>query len=98
MIALTSDRGLCGGVHSSVSKKIKAHMATETDPSSVKIITIGDKSKAMLSRVFPNNILMMFNDFGKKPPQFGDAIVVANAILNSGYEFERGILVYNRFR
>lgn len=98
MIALTSDRGLCGGVHSSVSKKIKAHMATEADPSKVKIITIGDKSRAMLTRVFPSNILMMFNDFGKKPPQFGDAITVANAILNSGYEFDRGILVYNRFR
>jgi F-type H+-transporting ATPase subunit gamma len=50
MIALTSDRGLCGGVHSSVSKKIKAHMAKEADPSKVKIITIGDKAKAMLAR------------------------------------------------
>lgn len=52
MIALTSDRGLCGGVHSSVSKKIKAHMATEKDPQSVKIVTIGDKAKAMLTRYF----------------------------------------------
>ena len=50
MIALTSDRGLCGGVHSSVSKKIKAHMEKEADLSKVKIITIGDKAKAMLSR------------------------------------------------
>lgn len=50
MIALTSDRGLCGGVHSSVSKRIKAHLAAESDPSKVKIITIGDKAKAMLAR------------------------------------------------
>ena len=50
MIALTSDRGLCGGVHSSVSKKIKAHMEKEADKSKVKIITIGDKAKAMLGR------------------------------------------------
>lgn len=50
MIALTSDRGLCGGVHSSVSKKIKSHMEKEADKSNVKIITIGDKAKAMLAR------------------------------------------------
>lgn len=97
MIALTSDRGLCGGVHSSVSKKIKAHLA-EGDNSKVKIITIGDKAKAMLAKQYPDNILMMFNDFGKKPPQFGDALTVANAILQSGLEFEKGILVYNRFK
>ena len=43
-------------------------------------------------------MLMMFNEFGKKPPQFGDALTVANEILSSGLDFERGILVYNRFR
>lgn len=41
---------------------------------------------------------MMFNDFGKRPPQFGDATKVANSILESGYEFEQGILIYNRFK
>jgi F-type H+-transporting ATPase subunit gamma len=98
MIALTSDRGLCGGVHSSVSKKIKARLATSEDLGNIKIITIGDKAKAMLNRVYPNNVIMMFNDFGKKPPQFGDALVVANAILTSGLEFKKGILVYNQFK
>jgi len=98
MIALTSDRGLCGGVHSSVSKKIKAYIAEESDKSKVKIITIGDKAKAMLAKVYPANVLMMFNDFGKKPPQFGDALTVANEILQCGLEFDKGILVYNRFK
>ncbi len=41
---------------------------------------------------------MMFNDFGKRPPQFGDALTVATNILDSGYEFEEGILLYNRFK
>lgn len=50
MIALTSDRGLCGGVHSSVSKRIKAYIAEESDKSKIKIITIGDKAKAMLAK------------------------------------------------
>jgi len=96
-IALTSDRGLCGAVHSSVAKKIRAYMAEKQDPN-CKIVIIGDKAKAMLAKQFKNNVLMMFNDFGKRPPQFGDALTVANAILQSGHEFERGVIIYNRFR
>jgi len=98
MIALTSDRGLCGAVHSGIAKKVKATMTEQGNPEGIKIITIGDKAKSMLGRVYPKNILLQFNDFGKKPPQFGDALTVANAILNSGYEFEQGILLYNRFK
>jgi len=98
IIALTSDRGLCGAVHSSVAKKIRAIMNTHPEAANIKLICIGDKSKAMLSRQFPNNILMMFNEFGKRPPQFGDAVRVANSILESGYDFETGILIYNRFK
>jgi F-type H+-transporting ATPase subunit gamma len=55
-------------------------------------------SNCISFRQYPSNILMLFNDFGKRPPQFGDAIKVANAILESGYEFEEGILIYNRFK
>jgi len=98
LIALTSDRGLCGAVHSSVAKRIRAIMNTDPNASNIKIITIGDKAKLMLAKQFSKNILMMFNDFGKRPPQFGDALTVANGILDSGYEFEEGILLYNRFK
>jgi len=98
LIALTSDRGLCGAVHSSVAKRIRAIMAEKQQDPNIRIVTIGDKAKAMLAKQFKNNMLMMFNDFGKRPPQFGDALTVANAILQSGLEFERGILIYNRFK
>lgn len=98
VIALTSDRGLCGAVHSSVVKKIRAIMATDPNAGKIKIVCIGDKSKLMLAKQFPQNMLLLFNDFGKRPPQFGDAVRVAQAILNSGYEFDEGMLIYNRFK
>jgi len=98
VIALTSDRGLCGAVHSSVAKKVRELMKDEENQKNLKIITIGDKAKAMLTRQFPQNILMMFNDFGKRPPTFADAIVVSNAILQSGYEFDQGVILFNRFK
>ena len=47
IIALTSDRGLCGSVHSSVVKAIKARLAEKED---AKLILVGDKAKAMLQK------------------------------------------------
>lgn len=98
ILAITSDRGLCGAVHSSVAKKVRAIMANDPDAANIKIVCVGDKAKAMLAKQFPQNILMMFNDFGKKPPQFGDALTVATKVLEAGYEFDRGIILYNRFK
>lgn len=50
IVALTSDRGLCGAVHSNVSKKIRAMLGSVADNSDMKVLCIGDKSKAMLQR------------------------------------------------
>ena len=41
---------------------------------------------------------MQFNEIGKTPPTFGDASIVANEILNSGYEFEFGEMYFNTFK
>lgn len=49
-MAVTSDRGLCGGVHSNVCKAIKAIMNEMENTADTKLVLIGDKSKAMLSR------------------------------------------------
>ncbi|XP_074593878.1 ATP synthase, gamma subunit [Brevipalpus obovatus] len=98
LIALTSDRGLCGAVHSGVAKKVRQIMNEDPEAKQMKIVTIGDKAKAMLAKTYKDNVLLMFNDFGKRPPSFGDAITVANCILQSGCEFEKGVILYNRFR
>jgi len=99
IIAISSDRGLCGAVHSSVAKKIRFFMTDHPElASGVKLICVGDKVRAILQRLYAPNILMSFNDFGKKPPVFDDATAVANAILDSGFEFDRGQLLYNKFK
>lgn len=98
VIAITSDRGLCGAVHSSVAKKIRGILAEAEDPNNIKIVCVGDKSRALLARAFPKNILLAYNNFGKKPPSFADAQEVARDIIESGYNFDKGIVVYNKFR
>lgn len=98
VIAITSDRGLCGAVHSSVARKIKALLAASPNPDNIKIVCVGDKSRALLARAFPNNVLLAYNNFGKRPPSFDDAQEVARDIIESGYNFDKGVVVYNKFK
>merc|ERR1719245_3027983 len=56
-IAMTSDRGLCGGVHSSICKTIRNELLEKKSLDNVGLICVGDKSRAQLSRMFKNQIL-----------------------------------------
>ena len=49
-VAMTSDRGLCGGVHSSICKTIRNELLEKENLDNVAIICVGDKSRAQLSR------------------------------------------------
>lgn len=58
-VAMSSDRGLCGAIHSGIGRTIRAKLAVDPD---VKIICVGDKSRAILARLFPQNILFVCNE------------------------------------
>ncbi len=49
-VALSSDRGLCGGIHSSICKTIKGEMRNRQSLDNVGIICVGDKTRAQLQR------------------------------------------------
>jgi len=96
LVALSSDRGLCGGIHSSICKNIKAKLADES--ANTAIICVGDKARSILQRQFGSNILFHITEVGRKPATFEDAGTVATNILNCGFEFGEGELIYNRFK
>ncbi|KAK4291624.1 hypothetical protein Pmani_035552 [Petrolisthes manimaculis] len=96
IIACSSDRGLCGAVHSNICKHIKALLAD--DSSNAAILCIGDKSRAQLARVLANNIIAQVGEVGRTPATFEDAAKITTFILNSGIEYGSGKIIYNRFR
>lgn len=98
VIAITSDRGLCGAVHTSVARKIRNIINESPNPDNIKIICVGDKSRTLLARAFPKNVLLAYNNFGKRPPSFADAQEVARDLIESNYDFDKGIVVYNKFK
>ncbi|KAJ8925321.1 hypothetical protein NQ315_009151 [Exocentrus adspersus] len=96
VIAITSDRGLCGAVHTSVVRHIRTELAQ--DDQNIKVVCVGDKSRAILQRIYGKNIILACNEIGRLPPTFIDASKVADAILKSEYQFSAGEIVFNRFK
>lgn len=94
-IASSSDRGLCGGIHSSVSKFTRR--AVEQQPES-QLVVLGDKPKAQLSRVLRKNIVLSFNQIGKDVPTFAEASSIVNVIKSEGVEFDAVKIIYNQFK
>lgn len=62
------------------------------------MVCVGDKSRGILARLYGKNIILACNEVGRLPPTFTDASKLTAAILDSGYEFSSGKIVYNRFK
>ena len=98
-IVVSSDKGLCGGIHSSVSKFTRRALKDPEQPvdETSPVMVIGDKSKAQLSRAIPHNLALSFNQIGRDIPNFADAAGVADLILTSKAQYDGIAIVYNRF-
>ncbi|KAM8909938.1 ATP synthase F(1) complex subunit gamma, mitochondrial isoform 1-T1 [Spinachia spinachia] len=99
IVGVTSDRGLCGAIHSNVAKAIKSEIALLTGAGKeVMVINVGDKLRGILHRTHGQHIILNCKEVGRKPPTFGDASIVASELLDCGYEFDQGSVIFNRFR
>nr|SVE70620.1 EOG090X0BEK [Daphnia similis]SVE71247.1 EOG090X0BEK [Daphnia similis]SVE72505.1 EOG090X0BEK [Daphnia similis] len=95
IIAVSSDRGLCGAVHSSIGRIVKTDIAANPN---TKVVIVGDKVRNILQRLYAKNIAMVVTEVGRKPAVFGDAALIAQSIINSGIEFSKGKILFNAFR
>ncbi|KAF5350468.1 hypothetical protein D9756_008625 [Leucocoprinus leucothites] len=105
-LVVSSDKGLCGGIHSSVTKATRkalvghpeSPLPADTEVSKESPISvIGDKSKSQLVRQWASNYSITFNQIGRDIPTFADAAGVADLIIKSGVQFDSVVLVYNKF-
>lgn len=94
VIVCSSDKGLCGGIHSSMSRRVRALFAAE-GPSD--LVIIGEKCKAQLSRSNAQNIQLTFAGIGKDVPTFADAQAIADQISLLSTEYSDIKILYNKF-
>ncbi|KAG0050214.1 atp3 gamma subunit of the F1 sector of mitochondrial F1F0 ATP synthase [Gryganskiella cystojenkinii] len=94
-IVSSSDRGLCGGIHSSVAKATRKLIVADGKPSGV--IVLGDKAKNQMSRTNRADIQLSFNQIGKAIPTFAEACAAADTIIKSDVKFGSASIIYNKF-
>lgn len=90
---------MCGAVHTGVARTIRNDLQARTGSTeNTKIACVGDKSRAILQRLFADKIVFVANEVGRTPPTFLDAAEIAKNILQCGFDYGHGQIVYNKFR
>ena len=96
ILVISSDKGLCGGYNSSLSKKVKSFMAADEE-SNFKLFFIGRKVKELLAREGMTETKTYA--YAKADPEFSEAQAVVDelaAYFKSG-EIGKIYIAYNSF-
>jgi len=97
ILAMTSDKGLCGGVNTAVNKQSRYIIAEEEAAGNVcKYIGIGGKGPTAMKRLYADRFSMSFEEVAKLPYTYLTASLIAERVINSNPA--RLTLVYNYFR
>ena len=94
MVIASSDKGLCGGIHSGLSRYTRRLLEKD---SNLDIAIIGEKSKAQLGRSNSKNVVMSFAGIGRDVPTFADAQAIADQLVLLPEEYASIKIVYNKF-
>lgn len=94
VVVVSSDKGLCGGIHSGLSRYTRRLLQNKPN---VDLVVVGEKSKAQLSRSNGKNIVLSFAGVGKDVPTFADAQAIADQISLLPTEYANVQIIYNKF-
>lgn len=97
IVAITSNRGLCGGFNSNVIKEVKRIVDSKYTGKEVSLLTIGKKGNDILKKNFDiyKNESEVYDDLN-----FGNVALIAEDLMKQFEEgaYDRIELVYNRFK
>ena len=94
IVVASSDKGLCGGIHSGLTKATRRMLEQRPD---ADIVVIGEKSKAQLGRSNGKNLVLSFAGIGKDVPTFADAQGIADQIALLPTDYSDIQIIYNKF-
>lgn len=94
LVICSSDKGLCGGIHSGMSRYARRLMI---DDPNLDLVIIGEKCKMQLSRSNPRNVILSFAGIGKDIPTFADAQAIADQISMLPTDYATTEIMYNKF-
>jgi F-type H+-transporting ATPase subunit gamma len=94
LVICSSDKGLCGGIHSGMSRYARRLLAA--DPA-IDLAVVGEKCKAQMSRSNPKNFVESFAGIGKDVPTFADAQAIADQLVLLPTDYASIKIMYNKF-
>lgn len=95
-VVCSSDKGLCGGVHSGLSRWVRRTVGGVDQPPA-DLALIGEKSRSQLTRTHADHIVLSFAGVGKDVPTFADAQAIADQIVQISGEYTDIKILYNKF-
>lgn len=95
IIVASSDKGLCGGIHSQLTKAARRKLAEIPD---ADVVVLGEKCKAQLGRSNPKNLVLSFSNVGKTIPTFAEAQGIADQIAQLDTKYDNVEVIYNTFK
>jgi F-type H+-transporting ATPase subunit gamma len=101
IIAVTADRGLCGGFNSSIARSVRAlALDLQKQGKQVMILPVGRKGREALRRDLSGALIEGFEQLGRRGITFPEADQVAAKVTRMFDEgaFDVCTVVYNRFK
>ncbi|KAK4998188.1 atp3 gamma subunit of the F1 sector of mitochondrial F1F0 ATP synthase [Elasticomyces elasticus] len=94
VIVCSSDKGLCGGIHSGMSRATRKYMLENPN---TDLAVLGEKCKAQLGRSNGKNMKLSFAGIGKDVPTFADAQAIADQVVLLPEDYASVKIMYNKF-
>ena len=100
IVPITADRGLCGGFNSNINREtLKFVKSLEGEGKSVKLLTVGKKSRDFFNRIMKDKIVESFTDLGSTGAGYDIALEISNKLQTLYFDgqFDKCVIVYNKF-
>lgn len=95
-VPITSDKGLCGAVNSSIVREVKKAVATE-NRAKCQIFSIGDKGSVGMVRPFPDLLKTSISQVGT-PYNYPTVMAMAVHIAAMSHDSDKITVLYNEFK
>lgn len=95
LVPLTSDKGLCGGVNSSIVRYVR-DIVNNSDRSKMSLLAVGDKGLSGFKRGMPDLLKLSISDVSK-PMNYPTCMSIAEHIIANADKADKIIVFYNEF-
>ena len=96
-VPITSDRGLCGGINSTIIREMKQAISHYPKRSDLGLFVIGDKGNSAFARPFHDLILLGIHEI-LNPINYLTVASIAQKIDSVTVDFDKIIICYNEYQ